>query len=361
MQDHRLSEAAAEQGLGLSNSPSERSTEGGHEITQLPELQSPSGSTSTPPLSASRSPGRTVRELARKLSQQNLKLGRYGTITHSRPLQQLEAPKSLSTLPPSPPLPAVLQDLADLPDFPESQVQPILEVDADPEVFEDTSKHDPTYLSHLSVARRRSQFFRGERYSAEGGEASGSKSTGAALRKQLSSQFREKPTASIANTARVEQMISSGTQCNVQTVPPAQAPTPTSTTATTATIAPVLKPEPHTDYVYSPMELEVDEAYCNGNLADTFEEDLSFMESVVSLRRAGAPGGIRKQMVGGIPLRYQLSADAAMRCQTVVKNRPRMRRRKKTRPESMASSAATSSISSPVIPPSIPPPHPNPY
>ncbi|KAM7209184.1 hypothetical protein V8F20_000522 [Naviculisporaceae sp. PSN 640] len=358
MHDHRLNEAEADGGLKLSNRPTEPLTGGGHEIPQHPELQSPPISTSTPPPLASRSPGRTVRELAHKLSQQNLKLTDQGS-TQTQP-QHLEASElsssNLTTTQASPPFPVISQDLSNLPDCTSSREWPILEVDDEPEASEDTATQDPPYLSLLAVARRRSQYFRGEGSLRGGGEPpSGSLSPGARLRKQLSTQFRDKPTTSVANTARIEQMISSGTQCNVQNMP-----LPTASTSTSATTAAPPKSEPvKRDYVYSPMELEVDEAYCNGN--DTFEEDLSFVDSIMSLRRAGAPGGIRKQVVNGVPLRYQLSADAALRCQTVVKNRPRMRRRKKTRPESMASSAATSAISSPVIPPSIPSPHHNPW
>jgi hypothetical protein len=46
--------------------------------------------------------------------------------------------------------------------------------------------------------------------------------------------------------------------------------------------------------------------------------------------RDPATGGLmRKYTVGGVSLRYRASIDAALRCQTVVRNRPRMRKRHK--------------------------------
>ncbi|KAK4219298.1 hypothetical protein QBC37DRAFT_154559 [Rhypophila decipiens] len=362
MHNHRLNEAEADIGSGLSDSRTEPLTGDNHESRQLPELQSSSLPTPTPPPSTSRSPSRTVRELAHKLSQQNLRLEENSTAQAINP-PSLDAAVSASVAQsisqPPLPKPVISQDLAILPDVSDPPWA-ALEVDDEAEGSEDVLKNDPPYLSLLSVARRRSQYLRGESSSMGAGEGGLTRSSGARLRKQMSSQFRDKPAATIANTARVEKMISSGTQCNVQNAAPAStSSTAPAMTSSASTVVEPPKPQTTTDYVYSPMELEVDEAYCNG--ADTFEEDLSFVEAVVSLRRAGAPGGIRKTVVNGIPLRYQLSADAAMRCQTVVKNRPRMRRRKTVRSESVASSAVTSAISSPVIPPSIPSPHLNPY
>ncbi|KAK3327748.1 hypothetical protein B0T19DRAFT_172879 [Cercophora scortea] len=180
------------------------------------------------------------------------------------------------------------------------------------------------------------------------------------LQRQRSRQFNDKSNSTRAVHPLVESMISTGTQCNVQTAqnapppppPPAPAPTPTPTTSL-ARLEPIIEPDPD----LQTMELEVDEAYCNGTATLT-EEDMSFVDNIMSLRRAGTPGGIRKHMIGGIALRYQLSADAALRCQTVVRSRPRMRKRKNyTRQNSVTSSAITSAVGSPVIPPSIPSPH----
>jgi len=157
-------------------------------------------------------------------------------------------------------------------------------------------------------------------------------------------RLRRKPSSQLLTFhARVEEMISSGAQCNVHSGgSPGSHPTPPS--ASHVRSLPLVDADP--DCLFS-MELEVDEAYCNSqNLMD---EELVFAESLASLRRAGAPTGIlRKQTVAGIPLRYQLSAEAALRCHTVVRSRPRMRKRKNTRTASTASSA----VSSPILRPS---------
>ncbi|AEO55978.1 hypothetical protein MYCTH_2300348 [Thermothelomyces thermophilus ATCC 42464] len=89
---------------------------------------------------------------------------------------------------------------------------------------------------------------------------------------------------------------------------------------------------------------------------DDFHNELWALaeSSSISLRYASAPGGIRKYTAGGISLRYQRATDAAMRATTVVRNRPRMRRRSKTRRGSTGSSAvqspAMSSAASPQPP-----------
>ncbi|KAK3325472.1 hypothetical protein B0H66DRAFT_125056 [Apodospora peruviana] len=310
-------------------------------ILQPQTLASASSSSSTPLPTVSSdsrpSPGRTLRELVHKLSKQNLQL-------HGEFSQQLQQPQPRSHPEPQTfPAPATSVELSDLPDLPTLQPWPGLEVDDDPEANANT----PAYLTLLSVAHSRSQLLRHAGPSANPDEPEPSRSDGSRLRRQLSSQFHDRA----IDTGRFENMLATGTQCNVLNAPPA-----TLTSATS--LPPVMEPENGTDFPR--MELEVDEAYCNGG-PDIVEDEISIMESVMSLRRAGAPGGIRKHTVAGIPLRYQLSADAALRCQTVVRSRPRMRRRKRTRTDSVASSAVTSEISSPVIPPSIPSPHHNPY
>ena len=369
MSNQRTNETWADQCLSF-NETTEASSRDTKNISQPSELQSvapPPSQNSQPFSSDSRqSPGRTVRELAHKLSQQKLQLGGC-----HQPQPDVSA--SIAPLPP-PPLSAATNpkdlDLAHPPDFPGLHQWPTLEVDENPESLDDIFSQEPPHLSLLAVAHRRSQLFRGESSSMGTGAGAGngegsSRSAGSRLRKQLSSQFRDslRPINTLASQARVEEMISSGTQCNVQNTPAPTTPTPTSSTSITVPVpVPVTaKPDPDPNYVFSPMNLEVDEAYCNGT-TDVVEDDMSFVEAVMSMRRAGAPSGVRKQVVNGIPLRYQLSADAALRCQTVVKSRPRMRRRKKTgRSDSVISSAVTSAVSSPVIPPSIPSPHLNPY
>ncbi|KAJ2901242.1 hypothetical protein MKZ38_002106 [Zalerion maritima] len=56
---------------------------------------------------------------------------------------------------------------------------------------------------------------------------------------------------------------------------------------------------------------------------DADNDDMSWMESIVTLRRAANPGGVRKH-----GLRYRASHEAAIRCSNLVKSVPRMRRRK---------------------------------
>ena len=137
---------------------------------------------------------------------------------------------------------------------------------------------------------------------------------------------------------------------------PALAPTPPFHTTTAPPTGPKADPDVH----ITDMDLEVDETY--GTAADmSLEDDAALIEAFRARRRAAIPGGMVRRTVGGVPLHYRLSADAALRCQNVVRSKPRMRKRKRTtsgRPESIASSSAmTDSVSSsPVIPPSIPSP-----
>jgi len=155
---------------------------------------------------------------------------------------------------------------------------------------------------------------------------------------------------------RVEEMIASGSQCNVHSAPVV-------TPAKPSVLNTIIEPDPT---VCIPPVLEVDEAYCNGAI-DIEAEEKAFMESYMSVRRAGLPGRVRKHTIAGIPLRYQLSQDVADCSKNGYRrNKPRMRKRKKTttsRPESAASggtSGVTSAFSSPVIPPSLPSPSPIP-
>ncbi|KAK1771062.1 hypothetical protein QBC33DRAFT_526707 [Phialemonium atrogriseum] len=168
--------------------------------------------------------------------------------------------------------------------------------------------------------------------------------TSRAFRRQQSTHFNtdpNNPTSSRTPQTVVEGMISSGSQCNVRSGP---LPTPTSA----MWLDPIIEPDDNLNFDPPCVDLEVDEAYCAGNLPDG--DEMAWIESVMSLRRASTPGGIRKNRY----LPYRPSADAGMRCANVVRNRPRMRRRKKLGPNSKASSAISSPISSPVIPPSLP-------
>ncbi|KAK4236428.1 hypothetical protein C8A03DRAFT_16934 [Achaetomium macrosporum] len=162
---------------------------------------------------------------------------------------------------------------------------------------------------------------------------------------------------------RLEDMISSGTQCNVRSklrsIPTPSRPTPR--WAHPPEPGPI---EADPDCAMPGPDLEVDDADGEG-LSEAPGDLLAMAEGGVSLRYASGPGGIRKHMVGGIALQYRLSADAALRCRNVVRNRPRMRKRHKTRHgSSAASSAVTSAVNSPVMSsapsPSLPPTQPQP-
>jgi hypothetical protein len=165
------------------------------------------------------------------------------------------------------------------------------------------------------------------------------------LRRQQSSGLgTTEPSSSRTTQSLVESMISSGSQCNVHSAP---LPTPTSATRR----GPIIEPAPNVSLDLSCVGLEVDEAYCEGNEPD--DEELAWIENMISLRRARSPGGIRKHGL----LRYRPSAEVGLRCANAVRNRPRMRKRPKLGPNSKASSVVSSAISSPVIPPSIPDDH----
>lgn len=147
--------------------------------------------------------------------------------------------------------------------------------------------------------------------------------------------------------ALVEEMIETGTQCNVRSAPPLPAPS-----------APVLSSlddlKVDHGYDFASMELEVDERYRDGTV-DVLEEERALLESIQVRRAGNGPAGIRKHTVEGtLPLRYQLSAEAAMRCATVVRSRPRMRRRKEHGTGSVTSSVAYSTHSSPMAQPVLP-------
>ena len=123
------------------------------------------------------------------------------------------------------------------------------------------------------------------------------------LRRQLTTQFNNNPQNTRTIQTLVADMISTGDQCNVYST------TPSSPT--------VMEPDNKTEMELT--ALEVDEAY----VADG--DDMSWMETLVSMRRASGPGGIRKHG----QLRYRTSADMALRCANVVRSVPRMRKRRK--------------------------------
>lgn len=144
---------------------------------------------------------------------------------------------------------------------------------------------------------------------------------------------------------RVEDMIANGEQCNVRSEPPpppspSMAPPPP-TRAVAATPA-FIEPDPDC----AMPELEFDD-HADGGIPGLPPRDSE--GSTIALRYTSGPGGIRKYTVGGVALRYRLSADAALRCANVVRSRPRMRKRTKTRHGSSTSSAITSTVTSPAM------------
>jgi len=166
------------------------------------------------------------------------------------------------------------------------------------------------------------------------------------LVRQRSSQFNNNPNNSRTIQDLVQGMIASGSQCNVHR-PSQRPPTPTSANR----LGPILEPDDEINLEVG-MDLQVDDAYLNGPTSDTEKEEQLLIETMMSLRRAGAPAGVRK--LGGT-LQYRASAEAALNCANVVRSRPRMRKRGKMhRRGSKASSIVSSAFSSPVIPPSLP-------
>ena len=73
--------------------------------------------------------------------------------------------------------------------------------------------------------------------------------------------------------------------------------------------------------------LEVDPAYCNGLSGQAADDEAALLERFRAMRRVIVPGGAVRRSVGGVPLRYRLSADVALGCPNVVRSRPRMRKR----------------------------------
>lgn len=133
------------------------------------------------------------------------------------------------------------------------------------------------------------------------------------LRRQMSSKFNKDPHNTRAIQTLVEGMVSTGTQCNVYT-PPLEPDTP------------IEADDPNNmDYEMEVTSLEVDE-----NPGDDTEYQSPFIERFLSLRRASGTSGIRKS---GFPL-HPSSTDTALRCQHLVRNKPRMRKRSKLKRQS---------------------------
>ncbi|KAG8168440.1 hypothetical protein KVR01_001189 [Diaporthe batatas] len=126
------------------------------------------------------------------------------------------------------------------------------------------------------------------------------------LRHKPSSRCLKEAAAISAIQSRVEEMISTSTQCNVYT--PSLVP-----------VVPIEADDNVTSHEVVGTILEVDD-----NPGGDDESELALIDRLLTLRRASGTLGIRKS---GFPL-YRSSTDTALRCQNLVRNKPRMRRRK---------------------------------
>lgn len=142
------------------------------------------------------------------------------------------------------------------------------------------------------------------------------------LRRKPSFRFLNEAEANNTIQTRVEGMISTGTQCNVY-IPP---------------LVPVVPIEADDDdgidCEMGATGLEVDD----GDGGDD-ESEVALIDRLLSLRRASGTLGIRKS---GFPL-YRSSTDTALRCQNLVRNKPRMRRRKVRQKPSLSTISAEDS------------------
>ncbi|POS70598.1 hypothetical protein DHEL01_v211011 [Diaporthe helianthi] len=142
------------------------------------------------------------------------------------------------------------------------------------------------------------------------------------LRHKPSSRCLKEAAAIGAIQSRVEEMISTSTQCNVY-IPP---------------LVPVVPIEAggNKDLGHEVVGtmLEVDD-----NPGADDESELALIDRLLSLRRASGTLGIRKS---GFPL-YRSSTDTALRCQNLVRNKPRMRRRKDRPKPSLSTTAGEAS------------------
>ncbi|EAQ92405.1 hypothetical protein CHGG_00640 [Chaetomium globosum CBS 148.51] len=175
-------------------------------------------------------------------------------------------------------------------------------------------------------------------------------------RRQTSGQLR--PSARPVDH-RLEGMIADGTQCNVRSEPqPILTPTPMPAPSLPKSGLQLADPgfiEPDPECATADPGIEIDETD-PGDMSAFRDELLALAEgNTIPLRYAAGPGGVRKYTVGGVALRYRLSADVAMRCANVVRSRPRMRKRAKSRYGSATTSAVTSPAMSSAQSPPLPP------
>ena len=175
------------------------------------------------------------------------------------------------------------------------------------------------------------------------------------LRRQLGTQFHNNPTSASRIESLVADMISTGTQCNVRSAPlPAWPARPVPTAASESVNINTPKddePRSQVTVVAPPGILEVDPDY----EGQPEIEDRAWADEFLNMRRVRNRGLAKRQKhLNGI-VTYEGAQATAFRCETVVKSRIRMRKRRDGK--SVTSSIAPSSLaSSPVIPPSLPSP-----
>lgn len=140
------------------------------------------------------------------------------------------------------------------------------------------------------------------------------------VRRKISSKFYNRAPSNQAMQTLVEDMVHTGTQCDVRSPP-----------VMTATN---IEADHSTRLGIGGITLEVDE-----NLDDDAGLESPLVERLMEIRRGSGSSGISK---GGFPL-YRSSTESALRCQNLVRNRPRMRKRTKIREKSSLSAMSAAS------------------
>ncbi|KAK1984844.1 hypothetical protein LZ30DRAFT_585336 [Colletotrichum cereale] len=142
-------------------------------------------------------------------------------------------------------------------------------------------------------------------------------------RRQRYSRFVNNPSNAPAIEARVRDMISQESQCNVN---PALSLLSLPSTVPTYPRLPKIEADgfPETDPMAS--YLEVDEGFCDES------EGLYLMQRALVADKGRLTSSTSDAIRKFGPLRYRGSAETALRCRNVVRQRPRMRRRKEPGP-----------------------------
>ncbi|AEO62375.1 uncharacterized protein THITE_2106477 [Thermothielavioides terrestris NRRL 8126] len=314
-----------------------------------PSVPGPTG-TLPPETSGKLSPSRTVERLAHKLSRQSLQLGP----SSDGQLQTQPTPLLLSP-------PDGLQE-PELFVFRDRAQRAVTDQSRPHPASAHTTEHNssPSWLPPAPALDVGEPIVIDEAY-AEQPDHPRLLELKQSQQRQTSGQLRGSSNARLVDQ-RLEDMVITGTQCNVRSEPGPSAPGTTTTTTTTTpsrppSSYPIMNAAPafielDPDCAMPTPDLEVDDTCAEG--IDIPDDLFSFSpaEGSISLRSASRPGGIRKYTVGGVSLRYRLAADAALRCANVVRSRPRMRKRTgtKTRRDSAPSlSAVASAMSSPAV------------